>query len=127
MAFFRLYIITTMTTEKTPNENLVFMCKICEFSSHKYSDFERHMSTNKHTINSNSLNIVNKRVLHYKCDCGKRFNHRATLYNHMKGCDGKEKIILSNIKQNTVMDILTELVSQNAEFKRELVSQNAEF
>ena len=75
MAIFRLYIITTMTTEKTPNENLVYLCKICEFSSLKYSDFERHMSTNKHNsnsnsnnnyINNNSLTIGNKRVLNYQ-------------------------------------------------------------
>lgn len=122
-----------MTTEKTPNDKIIHLCQMCEFSSLKYSDFERHISTNKHsinTINSNNLNVVNKQVFTYKCECGKRFNHRGTLHNHAKGCYGKEKTILSNSNTDTVMGILQELVSQNAEFKRELqliITTNEEF
>ncbi len=119
-----------MTTEKTPNDKIIHLCQMCDFSSLKYSEFERHMSTNKHSINSNNLNVVNKQVFTYTCECGKRFNHRGTLHNHAKGCYVKEKTILSNSNTNTVMDILQELVSQNAEFKRELqliIITNEEF
>ena len=125
--FFGCILLQRMTTEKTPNENTFYVCQTCEFSSLKYSDFERHISTNKHNINN--INIINPKIKPYdrNCDeCGRHFTNRATLYNHMKICNVNEKIIPS-INNNTVMDILRELISQNAEFKRELISQNAEF
>ena len=120
-----------MTTEKTPPDIIFYSCKICEFNSNKYSEYERHISTNKH----NKLSIGYQTVCDYNCECGKQFAHRATLHNHIKRCTIKEKLMSNNtninpniiINTDTIISMLNELMLQNAEFKRTLISQNDEF
>ena len=66
----------TMMTEKTPT---FFVCKICDYSSSKESDYNRHIATRKHQNNDKN---AKKNV----CICGKAFMHRQGLHVHRKKC-----------------------------------------
>lgn len=66
----------TMMTEKTPT---FFACKICDYSSSKESDYNRHIATRKH---QNNVKNAKKNV----CVCGKAFMHRQGLHVHRKKC-----------------------------------------
>ena len=66
----------TMMTEKTPT---FFACKICDYSSSKESDYNRHTATRKH---QNNVKNAKKNA----CVCGKAFMHRQGLHVHRKKC-----------------------------------------
>ena len=66
----------TMMTEKTP---IFFVCKICDYSSSKESEYKRHLATRKHQNND-------KNTKKNACVCGKAFMHRQGLYVHRKKC-----------------------------------------
>jgi hypothetical protein len=66
----------TMMTEKTP---IFFVCKICDYSSSKESEYKRHLATRKHQNND-------KNAKKNACVCGKAFMHRQGLYVHRKKC-----------------------------------------
>ena len=66
----------TMMTEKTPT---FFACKICDYSSSKESDYNRHIATRKHQNND-------KNAKKNACVCGKAFMHRQGLHVHRKKC-----------------------------------------
>ncbi len=66
----------TMMTEKTPT---FFACKICDYSSSKESDYNRHIATRKH---QNNVKNAKKNA----CVCGKAFMHRQGLHVHRKKC-----------------------------------------
>ncbi len=63
-------------TEKTPT---FFACKICDYSSSKESDYNRHIATRKH---QNNVKNAKKNA----CVCGKAFMHRQGLHVHRKKC-----------------------------------------
>jgi hypothetical protein len=66
----------TMMTEKTPT---IFICKSCDYSSSKESEYKRHIMTRKHQNND-------KNVKKNACVCGKAFMHRQGLHVHRKKC-----------------------------------------
>ena len=66
----------TMMTEKTPT---FFVCKSCDYSSSKESEYKRHLATRKHQNND-------KNAKKNTCVCGKAFMHRQGLHVHRKKC-----------------------------------------
>ena len=66
----------TMMTGKTPT---FFVCKICDYSSSKESEYKRHLMTRKHQNND-------KKAKKNVCICGKAFMHRQGLHVHRKKC-----------------------------------------
>jgi hypothetical protein len=75
-----------MMTEKTPT---FFACKICDYSSSKESDYNRHITTRKH---QNNVKNAKKNV----CVCGKAFMHRQGLHVHRKKC---QQYISKNVSE----------------------------
>ena len=66
----------TMMTEKTPT---LFVCKSCDYSSSKESEYKRHLLTRKHQNND-------KNAKKNTCVCGKAFMYRQGLHVHRKKC-----------------------------------------
>ena len=104
-----------MTTEKIAKIAKEFECKKCEYiCSNKY-DFNKHLSTGKHTRLQNT-NENSKIVKLYKCICGNEYKHNPSLYKHKQTCSEiadvnyKNKIIEDLLKQNNP---LLEKVEQN--------------
>jgi len=95
----------TMMTEKTPT---FFVCKSCDYSSSKESEYKRHLMTRKHQNNDKN---AKKNV----CICGKAFMHRQGLHVHRKKCpqyisngvseyDFEHDTINGNKNENIIVD-----------------------
>jgi hypothetical protein len=128
-----------------------FHCEKCHFGCSKQSNFTKHLATNKHqtTTSYNTAEMppspaqsINKGKAYqgkaYQCECGKIYNHRASLFNHKKKCTyelaplpekkpklyEKEDIVDVLIKENMdFKNIILEVVKNNAELQK----QNQEY
>jgi hypothetical protein len=61
----------------------IFICKKCDFTCSRQSNYAKHIMTRKHAILTNTY-IKNASI--YSCDCGKEYKHRQSLNNHKKIC-----------------------------------------
>jgi hypothetical protein len=127
-----------------PKNAKIYYCEICDFTSNKQSNYEKHILTKKHKMaeyNQIQPKKCQKTPEEYSCECGKVYSHRASLYNHKKKCtyiepgveiDEDKEPINKNMKRDTpdmVTTILThhqELMKENKEFKELLVNQQKE-
>ena len=86
-----------METKKSHKKSHIFMCKICDYSTCKKNDFEKHVSTRKHadmvtleTLETKkSLKVAREKVAqHNTCEkCKKTYNTRSGLWKHIKLCN----------------------------------------
>jgi len=113
------------------------LCEICNFYTSNIKDYKRHLTTAKHKIQQNTTQI---QLLHkdYDCECGKRYSHRASLYNHKKKCRSLPQDTTSQCDEyvnnvsshsntgntNCHSDHLYHLFIENQEFKKLLIEQN---
>jgi len=88
-----------------------FSCKICDYECCKKSQLDRHNSTEKHKI------LTNTDAKRYICECGKEYKHRQSLFNHKKKCN---EIKGKNINEN--IELIKNLINQN----KELINENKE-
>lgn len=98
-----------------------YICECCNYSTMRKGFYERHLETKKHEknyvkIQQNTTNIQQEKS--YICECGRSYNHRASLYNHKKVCNGeikqKTKPVSKNISNDEVIENLTK---ENREMK----------
>tara|TARA_Y100000768_G_scaffold384261_1_gene367966 strand:+ start:437 stop:1417 length:981 start_codon:yes stop_codon:yes gene_type:complete len=120
-----------------------YVCEKCQFICIKKSDFDRHLLTRKHEILTNPNDFEKKNAVFYKCECGKEYKHKPSLYAHRKKCKFIEKevrdisnIILENREKvnisednvelsdkNITKETLITLVNENNDIKNLLVEQ----
>ena len=82
---------------KTDSQNAKkLFCEICDFTTSKESNYNKHLATRKHQIliNPNNKNAAIE-FKTYDCKCGKTYKHLSTLSNHRKTCS-----IVKNIQTN---------------------------
>jgi len=120
--------------EKASKNTSSFECKLCNFKCCKKSDYNRHISTNKH---NNRINLNNKS---FECKtCQKQYTARNSLWYHEKNCssvcieptiitekEDNEEQLYSNIK-NIVVDLMNQnqtILMENNEFKKLILEQN---
>ena len=110
-----------MYNKKVPKNEQNFCCEKCNFSTVRKSQFERHLLTLKHKNQEN----YNKKSS-YICECGKEYNHRASLYNHKKRCNyGKE--LNSELKvPKSSGEYIVQLINDNNVIKENLLRENRE-
>ena len=108
-----------MATQKTTKNDKKYSCNFCYFNTCKKTDYNRHISTQKHTINVLATNN-NKITTKYDCEnCYRKFNDRSGLWRHKKTCN--ENISVEDNYNNK--DLIMMLLAQNAQ----LIEKNAEF
>ena len=103
-----------MTTILVPLSSNLFICKMCDYTTSRKSQYERHISTSKHINTTNTTNLVQKRSKLFICECGNQYKHHSSLWNHKKKCNYEkqvEKEIVTNDKDN----LITLLLTQNKE------------
>jgi hypothetical protein len=67
----------------------MFSCKPCDYTTCSKKDFEKHLLTKKHKRGEYNQYTTKKSPEHNMvCECGRTYNHRASLYNHKKTCKG---------------------------------------
>ena len=78
-----------MTNVFTPKSAKKFSCKECDFECSKGSDRSRHIFTQKHKIRTNTNDFTPKNAKQYHCNCGKKYKHASSLWNHKKNCENE--------------------------------------
>ena len=124
-----------MATESTINtsKNIQhYLCNICDFKCSKKGDYNRHISTRKHQLATNSNTIYIKNIASYKCTiCDKEYKDRSGLWRHNKVCyvnectdiDNMAKDEPTQLDKNDMTQKLVELImSKNQEFMTGLVT-----
>ena len=102
-----------------------FSCEVCDYSSSKKRDFERHLLTAKHKMKQNETQKASK-SLAGKCEiCNADFFSRTTLWRHKKKCthqqENTEVLAINNkIDASLVLD----LIKQNRELQQQLITSN---
>ena len=79
----------TMDTYFTPNPAKEFYCEKCDFICRKQSDYNRHLSTAKHTRITNNNEFTPKNTKAYVCICGSEYKHSSGLSKHKRKCPNK--------------------------------------
>ena len=78
-----------------------FHCEKCDYVCRYYSDYTKHLSTDKHK----RLTMANKK---YSCDiCGKCYKHASSLSKHRKKCkfNNKENSLENQTESNKIENI----------------------
>ena len=113
--------------QKSPK---IFSCETCNYNTSNRKDYSRHLSTAKHNILINTNKKPEKapddNCSNFICDCGRKYKHAPSLYNHRKKCS--VYIECANVMlpaPEIDPTVLLNIVKQNEEFKNLLVEQNA--
>ena len=94
---------------KSANKTPSFLCKLCDFTSNKKSDYLRHVNTKKHMMvtndnngNMNGNNLHTKNTPLHECsNCNAKYKHASGLSRHKKICT----YIYTYTNENTVVAI----------------------
>jgi hypothetical protein len=120
-----------MTYKKSAKNSVFLGCELCDYNTCKKGDYYRHLQTIKHKNNEILINgapTTNKIIT---CECGKKYKHNQSLYNHKKKCDFE--VVLTNKVEETNCQIITQnnvdhnmimkLISENNDIKNLLLIQ----
>jgi hypothetical protein len=93
-----------------------FICKKCDYITSRKSQYDRHLLTPKHQNTDKILTNTDiegsKSSLLFTCNCGKKYKHRQSLFNHKRKCTNSQEF------NSTSNDKLVEyLMKENSEFK----------
>ena len=66
------------------NEQL-FVCENCDYKCCNKFDFNRHLSTRKHSDSVNG-NLAEIKKTHFDCKCGKEYKSMCGLWKHKNNC-----------------------------------------
>ena len=99
-----------------------FCCKSCNYQSCRKSQYERHLSTDKHKkMENDSKMVVNDSVSVLKsskqlftCNCGKVYKYDSGYYRHKKQCSEK---IDKKIDEPNDKELIMLLIKENSELK----------
>ena len=81
-----------METKKSLKKSPIFLCNLCDYSTCKKGDFDKHVSTRKHELMVSLETMETKKSQKVaqlnECDkCKKKYNTRSGLWKHIKICD----------------------------------------
>jgi hypothetical protein len=118
-------MIPSQNTQKIPKK---IICDFCHYRTSNKKDYNKHLTTLKHmntinTITNNNLSPLGDKE--YICECGKKYKHNASLFNHKKKC------IPPPVTEETILDpssnemkVLSNLVLEVIKNNNELQKQN---
>jgi len=124
--------------KKNAEKCRIFLCNNCNFVCSKQSNYDKHVSTLKHKIrtNTNEYELKNAETKSYDCQCGKSYKHASSLWNHKAKCDFLKNDSDENtddasnnqlqiaVEKPEITQIILELVRENKELKTMLVEQH---
>ena len=119
-----------MLTDLVPKVPTIFICNLCDYSSSRKSQYDRHILTSKHKNLTNANKLSSESSNNFNCkNCNKNYKSRVGLWNHKKICDTKIiKLIndkkIENLNQEITPSMILNVIQQNQEFKDLLLEQN---
>jgi len=113
-----------MTNKITPETAGKFVCNLCDFKCSKESDWYRHLSTSKHITRINTNELPPKTARKYLCDCGKKYKHASSLWNHQQKCqpiithtDASNNFVIDKELVMTILKQNADIIKENSELK----------
>jgi hypothetical protein len=113
-----------------PKNPLTFECVSCHYKSSNRKDYKKHLQTIKHLSSKDTSNKPSKNpkedIQIFACNCGKKYKHRQSLYNHKKICNvlnGTENIDM-NKDQPITTELVLQLIKQNEKLQEMLHDQH---
>ena len=110
-----------MTTILSQNKECNYVCSNCKYITNNKKDFNKHLMTSKHKNNENYNKNVPKIPTLFSCECGKKYNYRASLYNHKKKCNVKNITIndeCDNTKELDYKTMFLQIINENKELRK---------
>ena len=117
-------------SKKSPKISKFFSCLVCHYTTTKKTDYEKHLSTDKHKIRTNDSKMVEndskksqKDGKLFECQCGKVYKYDSGYYRHKKVCSEiNQEINIINNEDLSDKDLILLLLKQHTK----LVEQNSE-
>jgi hypothetical protein len=107
-----------------------FYCEICDYGTSKKYNYDIHLANDKHKRLTKDLQMRQKSAEiqpdtseTFICSCGKKYQHRQSLWKHKKTCciiSCKEDLN-DSAKQQQLIEYL---LKENSEFKHLMIDQN---
>jgi len=119
-----------MNNEKIPKNPKKFCCESCDYNTYSKKDFNKHISTDKHsriTNNNEKIPNVPKIPTTYSCFCGKKYRYPSGLSAHKKKCTEISTAIVEVNEEKddlSMKDMLLEVINQNKELQKTIIEQN---
>ena len=113
-----------MSNKKVRKKNIKFHCSYCDYNTERKSQYERHLATLKHQKLADTTNQQQNTTekVHFVCNCGKIYNHRASLYNHKKKCFYNDELKL----EPNYRELIMKLINENHELRNTVLLENKE-
>jgi hypothetical protein len=127
---------STMLKSSEPESSSKYNCELCEYSTSRKSQYDRHLDTSKHqkmiqsTFCQQSSTIINQESSKLVCECGKEYKERSGLWRHKKVCDYKPEPLelnSTNINDISGKDLILMLIKENKELQSLLVEHAREY
>jgi len=123
-----LIIYQQMSTNLVPKSSYKYMCVNCHYNTSRKSQYDRHLSTQKHINNEISTNINKKSSessIVFICKCGKIYKERTGLWRHKSKCFFEEVYNNTEYKNNEITnETIMNILKQNSELQNMLLEQN---
>jgi len=125
-----------MLTKKVPKSSKKYVCKSCDYTTVRESQYDRHLMTAKHKKLTSLTKKVPKSSKQFICEsCDKCYQSRVGLWKHKQLCSDAmdvsyntvDKLALQSSEmtiQTTESNTVIELIRQNQEFKELIMEQN---
>jgi hypothetical protein len=123
------YNMTENTDIFVPKNPKIFECSFCDYFTCNKKDYKKHVNTIKHKNKSNTDNeaSINPNIVDlqtYTCDCGKKYKHRQSLYNHKTKCNILNGVKDINKDQPITKELVLQLIQQNQKLQEMLHDQH---
>lgn len=111
-------------------KSIIYECKMCDYNTSRYSQYNRHLLTRKHKNNEKMLTNVDNGSKNedmnnkYKCSCGKYFSYRQSLSVHKKKCNVLNGIENIEKDQPITKELVLQLIQQNQKLQEMLHDQH---
>jgi hypothetical protein len=117
-----------MSKKKVPKSQVLCVCEICDYSTSRKSQYDRHLATDKHHTNVLAINGNESAIVKVPNDnictlCKKTYKDPSGLWRHKKKCqfvthtiESEEKIIKID-NEPADKDLIMILIKENSDLK----------
>lgn len=108
----------------------IFICELCDYSTCRNSQYQRHLKTDKHKFNEKSTfcqqssTNFNDLSSKYVCECGKIYKERSGLWRHKKICSNNKNIEVIKEQAKYITDkdeLIMFLIKECSDYKNMLM------